>query len=233
MRHRRLDELLSSLGYCSRREAQAFCDGGRVEALGVRVRRASDRIDAGEVRIDGEALEHPDGLLVALHKPLDFVCSHASSDGRLLYELLPPRWARRTPLVTSIGRLDKDTTGLIMVTDLGPLVHRLTSPKHHVEKTYQVTLDRGVEAAHIEAFSRGLWLDRDDRPTLPATLRVTGPTEAEVTLVEGRYHQVRRMFAACGLHVVALHRTRFGQWTLDGLAAGEWRLEGRSGIQLE
>ncbi len=227
VRHRRLDELLSSLGYCSRREAQLWCDAGRLQAGDVRVKRASERISATEVHLDGEALDSPDGLVVALHKPLGFVCSHDSRDGRLVYELLPARWARRAPPVTSVGRLDKDTTGLVLLTDLGPLVHRLTSPKHHVEKTYQVTLDRAAGAEQVEAFSRGLMLDGEAQPTLPATLRVTGPTEAEVTLVEGRYHQVRRMFAACGLHVVSLHRTRFGQWSLEGLSSGQWRHEER------
>lgn len=177
------------------------------------------------MRLDGEALEHPEGLLVALHKPVGFVCSHQPRDGRLVYELLPPRWSRRDPPVTSIGRLDQDTSGLLLLTDRGPLVHRLTSPKRHVEKTYRATLDGDVQPDHVRAFAAGLTLSNEATPTLPAGLRALGPRQAEVTLTEGRYHQVRRMFAAVGLHVLALERVRFGPWSLDGLAVGQWRLE--------
>ena len=225
MKLRRVDQLLSSLGYCARSDAQAWCQTGRLALGGRKIERASDRVDPAAVHVDGEPLEHPGGLLVALHKPLGFVCSHEPRDGRLVYELVPPRWTRRNPPLTTVGRLDKDTTGLVLLTDVGSLVHQMTSPKHHVEKTYQVVLDQPVASAHVEAFERGLLLDGEAQPTLPAKLRVVRPCEADVTLVEGRYHQVRRMFAACGLHVVALHRTRFGPFALDSLPAGQWRLE--------
>lgn len=228
MNLRRVDQLLSSLGYCSRKDAQSWCEAGRLWVGAERV-RASDRVDPASVHLDGAPLDHPLGVLVALHKPVGYVCSHDARDGRLVYELLPPQWTRRTPPVTSVGRLDKETSGLVLMTDLGELVHRLTSPKHHVEKTYETTVDADIEPSHIEAFAHGLRLDGEASPTLPATLRPTGPRRAEVTLVEGRYHQVRRMFAACGLHVMTLHRTRFGHWTLAGLAEGTWRPEALPG----
>jgi 16S rRNA pseudouridine516 synthase len=120
-----------------------------------------------------------------------------------------------------VGRLDKDTSGLLLLTDDGALVHRLTSPKHQVDKVYVATLDAEVTEGVVAAFAAGLMLD--DGPAAGALLRVRAPGVAEVTLTEGRYHQVRRMFAACGLQVTALHRERFGQWTLDGLAPGAWR----------
>jgi 16S rRNA pseudouridine516 synthase len=223
VRHRRVDQLLSSLGYGSRREAQALCDAGRVTALGQPVRRAADRLEAGALRLDGEPLEFPDGLLALLHKPVGFLCSHRERAGRLVYELLPPRWSRRDPPVTTVGRLDLDTSGLLLVTDQGALVHALTSPRRHVDKVYRATLDGEVRPEVVAAFASGLQLEGEATPTLPARLVPLGPGRAEVTLHEGRYHQVRRMFAAVGLHVVALERVQFGPWALGDLAAGQWR----------
>lgn len=221
-RPRRVDQLLSSLGYCSRREAQACCDEGRVTGPGGEViSRASERYDSTQVCLDGEPLEFPEGLYVVLHKPVGFVCSHDPRDGRLVYELLPPRWRARDPVVTTAGRLDKDTSGALLVTDDGPLVHRLTSPKFGVEKVYLATLDGPVTPELSAAFAAGVVLA--DGKTAPAQLRARGPHEAEVTVHEGRYHQVRRMFVACGREVLSLHRERFGPWTLDGLEPGTWR----------
>jgi 16S rRNA pseudouridine516 synthase len=223
---RRLDQLLSTLGYCSRKEARALCDAGRVK-LGARVLDdASERVDGAQVTLDGEPLEFPDGLLVLLHKPVGVVCTHDSREGQRVYDLLPLRWQQRDPKVTTVGRLDKDTSGLLLVTDQGALVQRLTSPRHHVEKTYVATLDGEVRDEVVAAFAEGIDLNEgaEVARTQSATLRVTGPREAEVTVREGRYHQVRRMFASQGLHVLTLHRTRFGPWSLDAaLAPGQWR----------
>lgn len=224
-RVRRVDQLLSSLGYCSRKEAQQCCDAGRVKLGGVVLDDASRRVDAEQVTLDDAPLEFPDGLLVMLHKPVGRICSHDSREGALIYELLPPRWLRRDPKVTTVGRLDKDTSGLLLVTDQGALVQRLTSPKHHVEKTYVATLDAEPGEELIAAFARGIELREGGalERTLPAKLTLLGARRAEVTVQEGRYHQVRRMFAAHGLLVTALHRTRFGEWALGDLAEGQWR----------
>ncbi len=220
---RRVDQLLSALGYCSRKQAQELCDDERVTVDGAPLARASTKVEPRSVRVDGEPLEFPEGLVVMLHKPVGVVCSHDDRDGRLVYELLPERWRRRDPVVTTVGRLDKDTSGLLLLTDQGPLVHRLTSPKHHVPKVYRATLDGQVSPEVATRFSQGLLLEGDDEPTLPASVTMVEPKVAEVTVQEGRYHQVRRMFAACGLHVQALHRVRFGEFELGSLAPGEWR----------
>lgn len=222
---RRVDQLLSSLGYGSRKEAQALCDAGRVRVGGLALDDASRRVDPREVELDGAPLEFPEGLLVVLHKPLGVVCSHDSREGPRVYDLLPPRWLQRDPKVTTVGRLDKDTSGLLLVTDQGALVQRLTSPRHHVEKVYVATLDREPTDALVGAFAAGVELleDGEREKTLPARARLLGERRVEVTLREGRYHQVRRMFAALGLHVTALERTRMGEWTLGALQPGEWR----------
>lgn len=221
---RRLDQLLSNLGYCSRREARAWVDAGRVLVRGVPAKDAGQKVHPADVLIDGEPPDHVDGLLLLLHKPLGLVCSHDEREGPNVYSLLPPRWRARNPVVTSIGRLDKDTSGLLLLTDQSPLVHRLTSPKHKVPKIYRATLNRDLPAGLAEVFAAGtLVLPGETEPCAPAALNVLGPREAELTLTEGKYHQVRRMFASQGCEVVTLHRTRFGDLGLDSLAPGTWR----------
>lgn len=221
---RRLDQLLSSLGHGSRREATSIVKEGRVRVGGNVVRKADIRVDPHEVTLDDEPLEAPDGLFVMLHKPAGLVCTRSAGEGPTVYELLPPRWLARNPAVTSIGRLDKDTSGLLLITDIGPLVHRLTSPKSDMEKVYVAGLDRELDAGLVEVFARGdLMLRGEDKPCLPARLEILAPRTARLTLSEGRYHQVRRMFASQGWHVEKLHRERFGPYALDELAEGEWR----------
>ena len=221
---RRLDQLLANLGYCSRSEARDWVRSGAVTVRGEEAEDFSARVDPAEVRVDGEPLDQPDGLLLLLNKPLGLVCSHDGREGPSVYSLLPPRWQRRNPPVTSVGRLDKDTSGLLLLTDQSPLVHRLTSPKHKVPKVYRATVDRDLSADLIPLFAWGTFiLDGETEPCAPAQLAIISPREAELTLTEGRYHQVRRMFAERGWSVLALHRTRFGELALNDLTAGRWR----------
>ena len=221
---RRLDQLLASLGYCSRRDARDWIASGAVTVRGVEADDFGAKADPADVLVDGEPLDHPDGLLLLLNKPVGLVCSHDSREGPNVYSLLPERWRRRNPQVTSVGRLDKDTSGLLLLTDQSPLVHRLTSPKHKVPKVYRATLDREVLSELIPLFASGtLRIDEDEKPCAPADLVLISPREAELTLTEGRYHQVRRMFAACGATVLTLHRTSFGNLRLADVVPGTWR----------
>jgi 16S rRNA pseudouridine516 synthase len=221
---RRLDQLLANLGYCSRREARAWIDAGRVTVRGEVADDVGQRVVAGDVRVDGEPLDHPEPMLLMLHKPLGLVCSRDEREGPNVYSLLPERWRRRNPQITSVGRLDKDTSGLLLLTDQSPLVHRLTSPKHKVPKLYRATVDRDLEAELVALFASGtLTLAGEKDPCAPAELRIVAPREAEIVLIEGRYHQVRRMFSARGFHVMALHRARFGELELGDLPPGKWR----------
>ncbi len=225
---KRLDQLLSNLGYCSRREAREWIEYGQVTVGGEPAEDHSERVDPAEVRVDGEPLDHPDGMLLLFHKPVGLVCSHDGREGPSVYTVLPDRWSRRNPTLTSIGRLDKDTSGLLLLTDQSPLVHRLTSPKHKVPKTYLATLESDVSPTRAQElatlFASGTLLLEDEKePCLPAQLTLREPKLAELILTEGRYHQVRRMFASQGFTVTALHRERFGDLTLGDLATGKWR----------
>ena len=221
---RRLDQLLANLGYCSRSEARDWVASGAVTVRGEVADDFSAKANADEVRVDGEPLDHPDGLLLLLNKPLGLVCSHEMREGPNVYSLLPERWRRRNPQVTSVGRLDKDTSGLLLLTDQSALVHRLTSPKHKVPKVYRATVDRDLAPELVALFASGtLTLDGEEKPCAPAELKILSLREAEITLCEGKYHQVRRMFAAGGATVLTLHRERFGALTLGDLAPRTWR----------
>jgi 16S rRNA pseudouridine516 synthase len=220
---RRLDQLFSSLGYGSRREVRDWLKAGRITVDGQAAEDPGARVDPVSVRIDGAPIDHPAPLLLVLHKPPGRVCSHDAGEGPNVYGLLPERWRKRHPPVTSVGRLDKETTGLLLLTDRSDLVHRLTSPRHKVPRTYLATLDREPPPGAEELFAAGGWvLPGEATPCAPAALRRLGDRLTELVIFEGRYHQVRRMFASQGCEVLGLHRTRFGDLDLGPLPEGHW-----------
>lgn len=226
----RLDRLLGNMGYGSRREIAQLARAGRILLDGEPVRDADRRIAVardlpGRMTIDGVPVDPPPGMVVMLHKPLGVTCSHKEA-GPLVFGLLPPRWRRRDPVISTVGRLDKETSGLLLMTDDGDLLHRIIAPRSRIGKRYRVGLDRPLRGDEKELFASGtLRLDGEDAPLLAATLEPLTPTEALVTVTEGRYHQVRRMFAAVGNHVTALHRDRIGGLALPAdLEPGSFRL---------
>ncbi len=222
---RRLDQILANYGYCSRSEAKVWIRQGRVTANGELISGAERKFSPEVVHVDGDPVECPAGILALLHKPAGYVCSHDADEGPTIYDLLPPRWTRRNPPITTIGRLDKDTTGVLLVTDIGAIVQRWTSPKHKVGKVYEVTVNADLSPALVDLFAAGtLQLEGEDKPCLPAKLEILSPREARLELTEGRYHQVKRMFASQGCEVIKLHRSRFGEIELGDLPAGQWRL---------
>ena len=225
----RLDKLLGNLGYGSRREIQALVRAGGVTLEGSAVKDADRRLAlapdlATRLRVGGEALDPLPGLVLAMHKPAGTSCSHEEA-GPLVYDTLPPRWRRRQPPISSIGRLDKETSGLLLLTDVGALLHRIIAPKASIPKRYRVTLDRPVRDDAAALLAAGtLLLSGETKPLLPSRLEVHAPKQVTVTITEGRYHQVRRTFAALGNHVVALHRERVGALHLPAdLPPGEFR----------
>jgi 16S rRNA pseudouridine516 synthase len=223
LRPERLDAWLSRLGYASRREARQWLRLGRVCVEGVVATDPGMRTVPGSVTVDGQPLEAPEGLLIRMHKPAGRVCSHVLEEGPNVYGLVPERWRRRHPPLTTVGRLDRDTTGVLLLTDDGDWVQRWTSPRSDVVKVYEATVDGGLASDAVERFASGtLMLTGESKPCRPATLRVLEDGRVQLELTEGRHHQVKRMLAAVGCGVVTLHRVRFGDYTADGLAPGEW-----------
>lgn len=226
----RLDRLLANLGYGSRREIAQLVQHKQVVLDGVVLKDAGAKVPVTpdlpqRMTVVDKPVDPPSPLTLIMHKPLDVVCSH-KEPGRSVYELLPRRWRARMPGLSTIGRLDKDTTGLLLITDDGPFLHRVISPKSHVAKRYLATLDRPLEGHEAAAFASGtLMLDNEKAPLAPAVLQPIDSHRAHLTITEGRYHQVRRMFAAVGNHVTALHRDQVGGLALpEDLAPGEWRI---------
>jgi 16S rRNA pseudouridine516 synthase len=226
----RLDRLLANMGYGSRRDIGLMTKAGWITLDGeiVRDEAARVRLEADlpdRLLIRGKKLDPLPGMVIMVHKPLGVTCSRKEA-GTLIYDLLPDRWRARDPALSTVGRLDKETSGLILMTDDGDLLHKIISPKHHVPKRYVVTLDRPLNGTEVAAFAAGgLMLDGETKPLLPAELEVTGERSAMLTLHEGRYHQVRRMFAAIGNHVTALHRDQIGALGLPAdLEAGSLRV---------
>jgi 16S rRNA pseudouridine516 synthase len=219
----KLVKTIANLGYGSRKDVARMFREGRVTDAAGEVLYADDAPAHADVHIDGEPLDPPQGLLLMLHKPVGYTCSTRDA-GRIVYDLLPPRFRHRSPLLSTVGRLDRDTSGLLLLTDDGGLLHRITAPKAKLAKRYEATLDAGLRGDEAALFASGtLQLESDDTPLAPARLEATGARHAALVLTEGRYHQVRRMFAAVGNHVVALHRSQVGGLALGDLAPGQWR----------
>lgn len=220
----KLVRLLANLGYGSRKEVQRYIRQGVVTDAGGRALKENEVPPHAQIRFRGEPLDPAPPLVIALNKPDGFTCSF-DDPGATVYDLLPPRFSERNPALNSAGRLDKDTTGLLLMTDDGTLLHRIIHPKSHCRKRYLAFLDRPIEGHEAELFNSGtLMLNGESKPLLPASLEVIGEKEALVTLQEGRYHQVRRMFAAAGNHVLALKRLSIGGFELpDDLEEGQWR----------
>ena len=232
----RLDRLLGNMGYGSRKEIAALARNGGVMLDGAELTDASARLPitpdlSSRMTVQGQPLDPPPGMVMMLHKPLGVTCSRKEA-GALVYDLLPARWRRRDPALSTVGRLDKDTSGLLLFTDDGALLHRIIAPSARIEKRYRATLARPLEGTEVEVFASGtLMLESETTPLLPARLEPISETEAFLTLTEGRYHQVRRMFAAVGNHVAALHRDRVGGLALpDDLAAGGYRVLGEAEV---
>ena len=224
----KLVKLIANLGYGSRKQVALMFREGRITDPAGEVLYADDAVAHADVRVDGEPLDPPQGLLILLHKPTGYTCS-TKDPGRVVYDLLPPRFRLRDPVLSTVGRLDRDTSGLLLMTDDGGLLHRITSPKANLPKVYEASLAQDLRGDEAEVFGSGtLLLESEKTPLAPAGFEALGPRRARIVLVEGRYHQIRRMFAAVGNHVESLHRHSLGGLGLDDLPAGEWRILGEA-----
>ena len=231
----RLNKIISATGKKSRREVREMVRQGRVLVDGKPAPAADMKVDpqTAVILLDGEPLGYEKFTYVMLHKPAGVLTATEDRRQETVLDLLPPELRRRA--LSPVGRLDKDTEGLLLLTNDGQLAHRLLSPKSHVDKVYYARVDGALEPGDIAAFAAGMTLG-DGLECLPAGLEILSPTEALVTLREGKFHQVKRMLAARGKPVLYLKRLSMGRLRLDpALAPGAWRMlteEERSALNL-
>ena len=218
----RLDKYLCESTELSRAEAKRLLRGGEVTCDGKVIKTGSHKVPAGaEVRIEGHLLSLCGPRYIMLHKPVDFICSTRDEDYPSVLNLLD---IGKVDILHIAGRLDADTTGLVLITDDGQWSHQVTSPKKACGKRYRVQLAEPASNELVDLFARGLELRSEKVITKPAQLEILSPTEVLLTITEGRYHQVKRMFAACGNRVMTLHRECMGHIELDeDLEPGQWR----------
>ena len=228
----RWSQLLFSQGFGTRRACEALVLAGRVRHAGQAIEDPDAEVAPGEdfvFEVEGRAWPYRERALILLHKPAGYECSQRAGGAPSVMNLLPPPLrSRGKGGVQSVGRLDVDTTGALLLTDDGPLLHRLTSPRHHVAKVYEVTAKHPLDDAQLRRLCEGVVLDDDPAPVRAAGLERTGTATLRLTLTEGKYHQVKRMIAAVGNRCEGLHRSAIGALALPAdLAPGQWRWLGR------
>ena len=229
----RLSELLYSQGFGTRRLCAGLIENGLVTVRGEVLSEPATEIDVSTwpvaYTVQGQSWEYQQRAYVMLNKPAGYECSHRPGAWPSVYTLLPaPLRQRPTPGkvqgVQAVGRLDQDTTGLLLLSDDGAFIHRMNSPRHHVPKVYEVTTKHPLDERQITRLKAGVVLDDDPKPVAAADAQALGEHHLQLTLTEGKYHQVKRMVAAVGNRVEALHRSRIGGLALPAdLAPGEWR----------
>jgi 16S rRNA pseudouridine516 synthase len=218
----RLDKFLSQNSDSSRSLIQQAIKAGRVIVNDVIAKKGDQKLLGDEIiTLDGKQVEAFQTRYLMLHKPLGYVCANSDSDYPVVVDLIRmPRWQE----LQIVGRLDIDTSGLVLLTDDGQWNHRITSPRHECEKVYRVTTANPISADTAGLFAAGVQLHGENSLTRPAQLELISSHEARLKIHEGKYHQVKRMFAAAGNLVVALHRESIGSIQLDSaLAPGEYR----------
>lgn len=223
MNMERLDKRLASTGRWSRKEIKDMVRQGRIQINGVPARRPEEKVgDEDRLAVDGQEVDCAPFVYVMMHKPAGILSATEDKRQRTVVDLLPPELRRRG--LFPVGRLDKDTTGLLLLTDDGALAHELLSPKKHVDKVYLARVEGRIDASDVAALGEGMVLG-DGLHCLPAGLEpLKDGSECLVTLREGKYHQVKRMLAAQGKPVLALKRLSMGTLQLDEtLAPGQWR----------
>jgi len=217
----RLDKFLSHATVYSRAQVKKLIRDKRVQ-VGEGIARRADYIvaDHDRVLLDGEQVLLPVAQYFMLNKPAGYVCANSDSDNPTVLDLID----EAAEDIAIAGRLDKDTTGLVLLSNDGQWVHRIISPRRECTKTYLAELDYQINGDTVRKFKEGFFLKGEEKLTKPAILEYITDNNVRVVISEGRYHQVKRMFAACGLHVLALHRVSVGDITLDtALLPGQYR----------
>lgn len=218
----RLDQFVSRATGMSRKQAGQYIRQKRVSIAGQSTLKAAQHIALDTaILLDNRPLSLPGNIYLMLHKPMAVISATHDTAQRTVMEFIDHPHAHTLHIV---GRLDKDTTGLLLLTNDGQWSHRISSPRHHVAKTYLVTLTEALDEADAGQLRLGVQLQGEPKATQPAEVTILPDQQARIIIHEGKYHQVKRMFAAVGYHVCALHREQVGDWRLpDDLASGEWR----------
>ena len=219
----RLDRFFVSVGKLTRTECSKAAKKGRIKVNGEVVKDSSASVDEKNdlIELDGEAQTYREFVYIMLNKPSGYISSTEDRGGKTVLDLLPESYARMN--LFPCGRLDIDTTGLLIMTNDGKTAHFALSPKHHVKKTYYFECEKPLGGAEIKRIEAGVKLD-DGYVTLPCSVTLLGEKSGEITVTEGKYHQIKRMFSAVGNGIAALKRISFGGITLDAsLGEGEWR----------
>ncbi len=220
----RLDKLICHATALTRSDCGKVIRQGRVQVHGQVVRQAAAQVgESDPILLDGEPVRYFASIYLMLHKPADYICSHEGGGYPTVFSLLPPE-LRQVKELNIAGRLDKDVTGLVLLANDGQWLHRVTSPRVGKEKHYRVETALPLSAEDGAAFAAGMLLEGEEKATKSARLVPLGERIADLYLGEGRYHQVKRMFAARGNSVVKLHRLAAAGILLDPeLAEGGWR----------
>jgi 16S rRNA pseudouridine516 synthase len=226
-----LQDILFSQGFGTRRVCAGLVQQGHVAIGGKIVDDANAEFDCDGLvfEVDGVSWPFHEKAYVMLNKPANTECSQRPSAYPSVYTFLPAPLRQRpgklsTPGVQAIGRLDADTTGLLLLSDDGNFIHRMSSPKHHVPKVYEIGAKHPVDAKQVQRLLDGVVLDDDPKPVRAAACEITGDRSLRLTITEGKYHQVKRMIAAVGNRVESLHRSRIGGLGLPAhLAPGKWQ----------
>ena len=219
-----LDRILQSQGFGTRKWCAELIADGEAAFNGevIRDSRIAIETDGLEFAVYGEVWTYREHVYIALNKPVNFECSRKASHHPGVLTILPEQFTRRD--VQPVGRLDHDTTGLLLMSDDGPFIHKQSSPKHHVPKVYVATIHEAVTPELVAQLLAGVKLHDEPAPLAAVTCRMAGTHQLEIVLEQGKYHQVKRMLAAADNHCVALRRSQIGMLKLDelGLAEGEW-----------
>ncbi len=219
-----LEKILFSQGFGTRRYCSDLVFAELVKVNGVLAQDPEERITTEKLtlNVEGQDWEYHEKAYIAFNKPPNYECSHKTTHHPSVYSLLPTPFVERG--LQCVGRLDFDTTGLLLISDDGQFIHKMTTPKKNIGKVYEITTPEAITQTQIEHLLNGVVLDDDPKPCFATACKQLSENRLAMTIVEGRYHQVKRMMAAVGNHVAKLHRVEIGAYVMPSeLAEGEWR----------
>jgi len=227
-----LEKILFSQGFGTRRYCSDLVYADLVKVNGVLAEDPEERISTEGLilNVEGQDWEFHEKAYIAFHKPVNYECSHKTTHHPSVYSLLPRPFVERG--LQCVGRLDFDTTGLLLISDDGQFIHKMTTPKKNIGKVYEITTAELIQSKQMDHLLNGVVLDDDPKPCFAKACEQIDERRLAITIVEGRYHQVKRMMAAVGNHVAQLHRTQIGAYTMPtDLAEGQWRWLYESDLQ--